>query len=124
MTMPPVSCRIEHRLEMQMQRCRVASALVLMAVLWGCEEGPSSHQQAQASAQGGVPDQAAEAADPPEVAIGERLFLETRFAQFFAATAEGINTPLERGDPALEKTEGLASTRGAFSGQSMNCRAC
>lgn len=56
--------------------------------------------------------------DPAEIAIGERLFLETRFAQFFFAHGEG-------GDPVLDRTE----TRnrplpGPFAGQSMNCAAC
>jgi hypothetical protein len=31
----------------------------------------------------------AQEADPAEVAIGERLFLETRFSQFFAAQSAG-----------------------------------
>ncbi|MCC6921604.1 MAG: hypothetical protein IT525_00845, partial [Nitrosomonas sp.] len=35
--------------------------------------------------------------DPPEIAMGERLFLETRFAQFFAAHGTG-------GDPIMETT--------------------
>ena len=35
--------------------------------------------------------------DPPEIAMGERLFLETRFAQFFAAHSTG-------GDPIMETT--------------------
>src|SRR5262245_60856477 len=42
--------------------------------------------------------------DPPEVTIGERLFLETRFSQFFAAASAGgsVNTPLVNGDPVLD----------------------
>jgi hypothetical protein len=33
--------------------------------------------------------------DPAEVAIGERLFLETRFAEFFARNSGGdVNRPL------------------------------
>jgi hypothetical protein len=32
--------------------------------------------------------------DPAEVLIGERLFLETRFAQFFFANAKDLNLPL------------------------------
>jgi hypothetical protein len=47
-------------------------------------------------------------ADPPEVAIGERLFLETRFAQFFFARAKGdANAVLPAGDPVLEVIETL-----------------
>lgn len=64
--------------------------------------------------------------DPPEVTIGElRLFLETRFAQFFFTNGGNVNTNLPAGDPALDfsVTTGLPLT-GPFSGQSMNCRAC
>ncbi|HEY1253051.1 MAG TPA: hypothetical protein VGH97_17860, partial [Thermoanaerobaculia bacterium] len=35
--------------------------------------------------------------DPPEVQVGERLFLETRFAQYFAAHGAGTNVPLAAG---------------------------
>jgi hypothetical protein len=33
--------------------------------------------------------------DPPEQTIGERLFLETRFAEYFM---KDVNTPLAVGD--------------------------
>src|SRR5690349_13065834 len=46
----------------------------------------------------------AEEGDPPQVTIGERLFLETRFAQFFAANAAGPNAKLATGDPVLDVT--------------------
>jgi hypothetical protein len=66
--------------------------------------------------------------DPPEVVIGERLFLETRFAQFFAANlgAGGdVNQPLAAGDPVLDSLETADGTRtNPFAGQSMNCRVC
>ena len=43
-----------------------------------------------------------EEADPPEVVIGERLFLETRFAQFFQAHVGGnVNAVLALGDPVM-----------------------
>src|SRR5688572_31653654 len=42
---------------------------------------------------------------PPEVKLGERLFLETRFAQFFFAhRGNDVNTPLSVGDPVLAET--------------------
>src|SRR5262245_54991835 len=74
------------------------------------------------------PPLATEQADPPEVAVGERLFLETRFAQFFAANMVGgnVNAPLAAGDPTMDtvaKADGVAFT-GPFAGQSMNCRQC
>lgn len=56
--------------------------------------------------------------DPAEIAIGERLFLETRFAQ---AHAERPGKP----DPALDLTAtGGAPLPGPFAGKTMNCRAC
>ncbi len=64
--------------------------------------------------------------DPPEVALGGRLFLETRFAQYFFAHSKGkINAPLAQGDPVMEKSATTGDPlAGPFSGQSMNCRAC
>jgi cytochrome c peroxidase len=65
-------------------------------------------------------------ADPPEVVVGERLFLETRFAQFFQAHAGGdVNAVLSTGDPVMATSETLEGPiAGPFAGQSMNCRAC
>ncbi|MBH0181085.1 MAG: hypothetical protein HP490_05245 [Nitrospira sp.] len=68
------------------------------------------------------------ASDPPEVTNGERLFLETRFAQFFKAYIEAggtVNTPLRAGDPVMSLivTTGTGLP-GPFAGLSMNCRAC
>jgi cytochrome c peroxidase len=66
-------------------------------------------------------------ADPPEVALGERLFMETRFAQFFAAHANGdANATLVDGDLVLAAsvTTSDQSMPGPFAGLSMNCRAC
>ena len=56
--------------------------------------------------------------DPAQVAIGERLFLETRFAQAYAAHPG-------KADPALAYTLTMDQPlRGPFAGQTMNCRAC
>ena len=67
----------------------------------------------------------AQEADPAEVTIGERLFLETRFAEFFARTASDVNAPLEAGDPVVDTTQTAGSPLpGPFAGQSINCRAC
>lgn len=64
--------------------------------------------------------------DPAEVAIGERLFLETRFAQYFAARAGGdVNAVLPAGDPVVSTTATVnGSIPGPSAGQSINCRAC
>ncbi len=64
--------------------------------------------------------------DPPEVQLGERLFLDTRFAQFFFAHANGdVNAALPAGDPVMDTsaTTGVPLP-GPFQGQSMNCRSC
>ena len=56
--------------------------------------------------------------DPAQVAIGERLFLETRFAQANAAHPG-------QADPVMAYTLTLKQTlRGPFAGKTMNCRAC
>jgi hypothetical protein len=64
--------------------------------------------------------------DPPEVTIGERLFLETGFAQYFAAHFSGdVNKPLSQGDPTVNHVQTTAGKfPGPFAGQSMNCRSC
>ena len=64
--------------------------------------------------------------DPPQVAVGERLFLETRFAQYFEAHSHGdANRPLANGDPVMDSTITTDQPQpGPFAGQSMNCRAC
>lgn len=68
-------------------------------------------------------------ADPPEVALGERLFLETRFAQAFRAflaTGHGVNDALNPGDPVMDTTVKATNSPlpGPFAGTSMNCRQC
>jgi len=66
--------------------------------------------------------------DPPAVTNGERLFLETRFAQFFKAYLDAggtVNAPLPAGDPVMNLTVTTRSgLPGPFAGLSMNCRAC
>ena len=64
--------------------------------------------------------------DPPEQTIGERLFLDTRFARFFAANSDGnVNHPLKQGEPVVEFTKTLTGqTLGPFAGKSINCRSC
>src|SRR5215831_13499483 len=64
--------------------------------------------------------------DVPEVIVGGRLFLETRFSQYFFAHAKGrINGDLPAGDPVLARSVGVAEDLpGPFAGRSMNCRAC
>ena len=66
-----------------------------------------------------------EEADPAQVAIGERLFLETRFAQFAAAQGGDVNAPFPIGDPVVQQLVTMTgSIPSPFAGQSMNCRSC
>lgn len=61
------------------------------------------------------------AADP----IGERLFLDTRFAKFFFQTMTSVNQPLAAGDPVVATVESVnGNLPGPFAGQSINCRSC
>ncbi len=62
---------------------------------------------------------------PAADSIGEALFVDTRFAQFFAEHMTGVNAPLATGDPVVAKVQTLHGTLpGPFAGQSMNCRSC
>lgn len=63
-----------------------------------------------------------------EEAVGERLFLETRFAQSFKISLDNggnINDP-KINDVAMDRVETLGDSiaPGPFMGMSMNCRAC
>ena len=79
-----------------------------------------------------APAQEVEEADPAEITNGERLFLETRFAQFFKTFLDNggdTNTPLTEGDPALDKAVNWKLpadqfANGPFAKLSMNCRSC
>ncbi|HEY3856724.1 MAG TPA: hypothetical protein VGO67_20245 [Verrucomicrobiae bacterium] len=58
--------------------------------------------------------------------IGERLFLETRFSEYFFTNSGGnANFKLSHGDPVMNTTVTISSPLpGPFAGQAMNCRAC
>lgn len=62
---------------------------------------------------------------PPADPIGEALFLDTRFAAFFAANMTGVNSPLPSGDPVVAQVQTVnGPLPGPFAGQSINCRSC
>lgn len=68
---------------------------------------------------------ASEATTPAADSIGERLFLDTRFAEYFAANMTAVNDPLPAGDPVVATVETISGTLpGPFAGQSINCRSC
>ncbi|HEY9126587.1 MAG TPA: hypothetical protein VIM62_05635 [Acidobacteriaceae bacterium] len=68
---------------------------------------------------------ASEGATPATDSIGERIFLDTRFGEYFATHMTGINDPLPVGDPVVATVETTSGTLpGPFAGQAMNCRSC
>jgi len=62
---------------------------------------------------------------PAEQNIGERIFVDTRFAEYFAANMTDVNAPLAAGDPVVAQTQTTnGPLPGPFAGQSINCRSC
>jgi cytochrome c peroxidase len=62
---------------------------------------------------------------PAEQNIGERIFVDTRWAEYFATHMTDVNTPLTTGDPVVAQTQTLGGPLpGPFAGQSINCRSC
>ncbi len=101
---------------------RIAGILTLIAAVLtaGSHRGGS-----WALADDSTDEEPAEEADPAEVAVGERLFLEPRFAQHFFALSGGDVNATVASDPVMDDTVTTgAPLPGPFAGQSMNCRAC
>ena len=96
------------------------TALALSAVLLlnACGSGKApSFQSGDSDESIGVPVAAQD--------LGERLFLDTRFSQYFAIHMTGVNDPLTAGDPVMDQVQTTTGTLpGPFVGQSMNCRSC
>jgi cytochrome c peroxidase len=64
-------------------------------------------------------------ATPPADSIGEALFLDTRFAEYFAANMTSVNAPLAAGDPVVAQVDTAnGPLPGPFAGQAINCRSC
>ena len=63
---------------------------------------------------------------PGDQNIGERLFQDTRFAEYFATHMTGVNDPLAVGDPVVNQVQNVYAgpMPGPFAGQSINCRSC
>jgi cytochrome c peroxidase len=98
----------------------LASCLFVAFASTGCSGGDNSS--------GGSPSPLATGTPGAEQAVGERLFLETRFAQAFKVFLDNggkVNDP-NAGDPVLGilETVGAPIDPGPFKGLSMNCRAC
>ena len=92
-----------------------AMTVLSCAVILGCSSGMAPSLGGEAS------ETATPAADP----IGERLFLDTRFSEYFATHMTGINAPLAVGDPIVATVPTAnGPLPGPFAGQSINCRSC
>jgi len=63
---------------------------------------------------------------PAEQNIGERLFVDTRFAEYFAVHSTDVNQPLATGDPVVGQVQNAYTgpMPGPFAGESVNCRSC
>lgn len=96
-------------------------SILLMGIACGCSGNSSQTPSPTATAQtDGTPG--------AEEAVGERLFLETRFAQTYKVFLDNggdINDP-NAGDAVvgMVETVGAPIDPGPFKGLSMNCRAC
>lgn len=73
------------------------------------------------------PDGLKLSAEYAEVKVGDRLFFETRFAQYFFVHSHGdVNAPLEQGDRLVDEVPAVdrSSLPGPFRGRSISCRQC
>jgi hypothetical protein len=76
---------------------------------------------------GKAPDfpQENEGGAPADQNVGERIFVDTRFAEYFAEHMTGVNDPLPVGDPVVAQVSTpMGLLPGPFAGQSVNCRSC
>ncbi|MGE3153522.1 MAG: hypothetical protein AB7G48_06985 [Nitrospiraceae bacterium] len=98
------------------------SGLLLVLLLTGC--GSDSDNASSTGQTNPAPTGTAGA----EEDVGERLFVETRFARAFKLFLDGggkVNDPLPTGDPVMNETQTTGQPLpGPFAGMSMNCRAC
>jgi hypothetical protein len=75
---------------------------------------------------GKAPDPLQEAEGAPaDQNVGERIFVDTRFAEYFAVNMTGVNDPLPVGDPVVAQVNTpIGMVPGPFTGESINCRSC
>ena len=100
-------------------RVWTASVLLVLAgaMMAGCGSGSSGAAPAISTEN--------EAPTPTADPIGERIFLDTRFAKFFFQNMTGYNAPLPAGDPIVATVQnGTGGLPGPFAGKSINCRSC
>lgn len=91
----------------------ILPALFVALLCGGCGSGkaPEPLQEAE----GAIGDQN----------VGERIFIDTRFAEYFAEHMTGVNDPLAVGDPVVAAVSTPAGVLpGPFARQAINCRSC
>jgi len=105
----------------------VARQLLLATTLTAVLTGVMVHGTIASEGDAREPDGLRLSSMDPEVVVGDRLFFETRFAQYFFAHSHGnVNEPLECGDPLVDNvpTVGRPMLPGPFRGRSISCRQC
>jgi hypothetical protein len=96
-------------------RMLAAACLVLAAagIVIGCGSGKAPQFETESDV------------TPAADSIGERLFLDPRFAEYFAVHMTAVNQPLATGDPIVDTVATPnGPLPGPFAGQSINCRSC
>ena len=103
----------------------VAVLLLAAAALASASDAPASPRRFKIP-RAAVPGFPEPRSDPAPIAIGERLFLETRFSQFFAEhSRSNVNAVLTNGDPVVATTVTTGRPwAGPFAGHGISCRAC
>ena len=111
-----------HRRHNALPHVVVGTSLIFISLLVvGCGSGNSSSAPPPSVAATGTPG--------AETAVGERLFLDTRFAQSFKVFLDNngdINDP-KAGDSVVGQVETLGApivNEAPFKGMSINCRSC
>jgi cytochrome c peroxidase len=102
---------------MRLGRTTLLAAMLGLAVWSGTAAGPSQQEVDGLRLSGNY----------PEVALGDRLFFETRFAHYFFANSKGdVNAPLDQGDPLVDQVPAVdrPALAGPFRGKSISCRQC
>jgi hypothetical protein len=96
-----------------LSRCLASFLSITLLLVNGCGSGKAPD-----------PLQEAEGA-PADQNVGERIFIDTRFAQYFAQNMTGVNDPLAVGDPVVATVSTpVGVLPGPFAGESINCRSC
>src|SRR5271154_269529 len=95
---------------------KVAAYVLSFALLLGTGCGSGKAPEFPQENEGGA---------PADQNVGERIFVDTRFAEYFAENMTGVNDPLPVGDPVVAQVSTPAGMlTGPLAGQSINCRSC